>query len=466
METDMKSKRRNWLRITTLVFILLIAIGVDWPGGVHFDIPKAKFTTQKSFPFVNVKRDGNLYSFNNNLDIKQGLDLQGGSHLVYTVDMSKVPSNDRSNALASLQKVIENRVNAFGVSEPTVYTSKNGSDYRVTIELAGIKDTESAMNIIGTTAKLIFKESNADGTNFVDTNLGGSDLKSSTVEFDQTTGAPQIGIQFNSEGAKKFEEITGRNVGKPLAIYLDETAVSTPTVNAQISGGSAQITGKFTLQEAKNLSIQLNAGRLPVPITLAEQRTVEATLGQESIRLSLVAGILGVLVVSLFMIFYYRVLGIFSTLGLGLYLIFSLALFKIFGITLTMGGIAGLILSVGMSMETDVLVFERIREEMRNGRNFDHSYTLGFNRAWTSIRDANLVSLIICALLLYVGGSVRGFAIVLALGIVVGLVTTFLGTRALIELIARKKFVNNNWLFNVEPDSATETEGKNQRRTK
>jgi len=448
----MKNKRRNWIRITLLLLLLIFAVGVDWPGGVHISLPKPKFGTQKSFPFVNVKTDGNLFKFDNNLDIKEGLDLQGGSHLVYTVDMSKVAEADRGNALASLQKVIENRVNGFGVSEPTVYTSKNGGEYRVTIELAGIKDTDSAMNIIGKTAKLAFKESNKDGTSFVDTGLGGADMKSASVTFDQNTGAPQISIQFNADGSKKFEEITGRNVGKPLAIYLDETLVSAPNVNAQIVGGNAQITGKFTFQEAKNLSIQLNAGRLPVPISLAEQRTVEATLGQSSVRLSIFAGIIGIAVVSFFMIYYYRLLGVFSTIGLALYLVFTLALFKVFGITLTMGGIAGLILSVGMSMETDVLVFERIREEMRNGRNFDHSYNLGFGRAWTSIRDSNIVSLIICALLLYVGGSVRGFAIVLALGIVVGLVTTFLGTRALIELIARKKFVENNWLFNVEKE--------------
>ncbi len=451
----MKSKRRNWIRVSILVIFLLLALGVDWPGGVHFSLPKPKFATQKSFPFVNVKKDGTLFKFDNNLDIKEGLDLQGGSHLVYTVDMSKIASGERSSALASLQKVIENRINAFGVSEPVVYTGKNGNEYRVTVELAGVKDTDSAMNIIGKTAKLAFKESNADGSSFTETDLGGAELKSSSVAFDQTTGAPYISIVFNAEGSKKFEEITGRNVGKPLAIYLDETLVSAPNVNAQISGGNAQITGKFTLQEAKNLSIQLNAGRLPVPIKLAEQRTVEATLGQESIRLSIVAGILGVIVVSLFMIFYYRLLGVFSTLGLALYLVFTLALFKIFGITLTMGGIAGLILSIGMSMETDVLVFERIREEMRNGRNFDHAYNLGFNRAWSSIRDSNIVSLIICALLLYAGGSIRGFAIVLALGIIVGLITTFLGTRALIELIARHKFVSNNWLFNVEGEDQT-----------
>ena len=448
----MKRKRRNTFSLIVLVITIILAIGIDWPGGVHFSIPKEKISIKKSFPFLSVKRDGNLYNFNNNLKINEGLDLQGGSHLVYKVDMSKVASKDRDNALASLQKVVENRVNAFGVSEPTVYTSKNGNEYYITIELAGIKDTDSAMNIIGKTAKLTFKEISDSGSSFVDTGLGGSDLKTSSVAFDQTTGAPYISLQFTSDGAKKFEEITGRNIGKEIAIYLDDTLVSAPNVNSQISGGNAQITGSFTFKEAKNLSIQLNAGRLPVPISLVEQRTVEATLGQTSVRLSIVAGILGILVVSLFMIFSYRLLGIFSTIGLALYLIFTLALFKIFGVTLTMGGVAGLVLSIGSSMETDVLVFERIREEMRNGRTFDHAYSLGFSRAWSSIRDSNVVSLIICGLLLYVGGSVRGFAIVLALGIVVGLVTTFFGTKTLIKLISKHKITKNNWLFNVEKE--------------
>jgi preprotein translocase subunit SecD len=429
-----------------------LALFIDWPGGVHVELPKPKFSLKGDFPYFNVVKDGDLVNFTSNLDIKEGLDLQGGSHLVYIVDMNGIAAEDRNNALDSLQKVIENRVNAFGVSEPVVYTGKSGDEYRVTIELAGIKDTDSAMNVIGKTAQLAFKEENSEGTDFVSTDLTGADLKSSSVAFDPNTGAPYIAIEFNGDGAKKFEAITGKNIGKSIAIYLDETIVSAPTVNSQIAGGKAQITGTFTFEEAKTLSIQLNAGRLPVPISLAEQRTVEATLGQTSIKLSVFAGIIGIILVSLFMIAYYRLLGVFSTIGLGLYLLFTLALFKLFAITLTMGGIAGLILSVGMSMETDVLVFERIREEMRGGRNFEHSFSLGFSRAWTSIRDSNIVSLIICALLLYVGGSVRGFAIVLALGIVVGLLTTFLGTRALIEIIARRKFAAQNWLFNVETE--------------
>lgn len=417
-------------------------------------MPKPKISFEKKLPFVHVQKNGDLINFSKDYNIHEGLDLQGGSHLVYTVDMSGVSADQRTDALASLQKVIENRVNAFGVSEPVIYTSKNSNEYRLTVELAGVKDTEQAMNLIGKTAKLDFRELDSTGQTFKKTDLTGSDLVRANVQFNPTTNEPEIGLEFNASGASKFAAITARNVGKPVGIYLDDTLISYPNVNQEITGGKAQITGKFTYTEARDLAIQLDAGRLPMPISVAEQRTVEATLGQDSIHKSVIAGILGILVVSLFMIIYYRVLGIFSTIGLALYLVFTIALFKLFAVTLTMGGVAALILSIGMSMETDVLVFERIREELRNGRMFAHAATLGFSRAWTSIRDSNAVSLIICALLIWAGGTIRGFAIVLALGIVVGLTTTFLGTRTLINLIAKRKFVSKSWLFNVKEDKS------------
>lgn len=450
----MKNKRNNWIRITILVLLIAFAAAVDWPKGVHIQLPKPKVSFEKKSPYVRLTKNGNLINYSRDINIKQGLDLQGGSHLVYNVDMSQVAEKERTDALASLQKVIENRVNAFGVSEPVIYTGKNGSDYRLTVELAGVKDTQAAMDLIGKTAKLDFRELDSTGQAFQKTDLSGSELTKATVAFDPNTNEPYIAIEFNADGAKKFGAITGRNINKPVGIYLDDQLISYPTVNQEIDGGKAQITGKFTYTEARNLAIQLDAGRLPMPISIAEQRTVEATLGQDSIHKSIVAGIIGILVVSLFMIIYYRLLGVFSTIGLALYLVFTIALFKLFAITLTMGGVAGMILSIGMSMETDVLVFERIREELRNGRSFAHASTLGFSRAWTSIRDSNAVSLIICGLLIWAGGSVRGFAIVLALGIVVGLTTTFMGTRALIDLTANRKFTARNWLFNVKTEES------------
>ncbi len=443
----MKKKRKNLKKIIWLLLLVAISFIIDWPKGVHFVVPKAKITFEKKAPFFHASKDGNLIDYNLNLGIKEGLDLQGGSHLVYSADLSGIADGDKDDAMSSLKKVIENRVNSFGVTEPIIQTSKYGNEYRLLVELAGVKDTDQALNLIGKTANLEFKE--FKDTGFVSTGITGKDFKKAGVSYDEL-GKPQISIEFNSEGATKFAEVTTRLVGQPLAIYLDEEIISAPTINTAILNGSGVITGDFTYDEAKQLAIQLNAGALPVPVKIIEQRTVGATLGNDSVKKSLIAGLIGVVIVSIYMLFAYRLLGVFSTIGLALYLLFSIAIFKLFGITLTMGGIAGLILSIGMSMETDVLVFERIREEMRNGRDFAHASYLGFNLAWTSIRDSNAVSLIICALLYLAGGTVRGFAIVLAIGIIVGLTTTFLGTRALIELISNRKFVTNNALFRVE----------------
>lgn len=426
----MKKKRRIYL---ALIFILMLsgaALLVDWPGG------------------AKIKYKDKTY-FDKNWDARQGLDLQGGAHLVYQADLSKIESKDYNDAMNSLAKVIENRVNAFGVAEPIVQTTKTGGDHRLIVEMPGVKDVNEAINLIGKTAELEFKEASEDGQNVKATGLTGKDFKRAEVTFDQGNN-PQISIEFNAEGAKKFEEITGRNIGKPLAIFLDGKMISAPTVNQKISGGKGEITGKFDIKEAKNLAIQLNAGALPVPVKMIEQRSVGATLGQDSVKKSIYAGVIGIILVSLFMLAYYRALGVFSTIGLGLYLLFMAALIKLFGVTVTMGGIAGLILSVGMSMETDVLVFERIREELREGKTFLTSINLGFSRAWTSIRDSNAVSLIIAGLLYTAGGTIRGFAVVLALGIVVGLLTTFLGTRTLLLIAIRFGKIQKHGLFAVE----------------
>ncbi len=444
----MKKKNRTWLRLFFLLFLVAIALVIDWPKEVRVQIPKPIINFESKAPFVKFKTKGNLVDYKLNLNIKEGLDLQGGSSMTYSADLSKIPDKDKASAMESLQKIIETRINAFGLTEPVVRTSKSGSDNRINIELPGIKNTDEAIDLIGKTAQLEFKE--FKGQEFVSTGLTGKDLKKATVVFDPNTNKPQISLEFTSDGAKKFEEITGRNVGQQIAIDLDGKIISAPKVNEKISGGNAQITGEFDIKEANALAIQLNAGALPAPIKIIEQRTIGATLGQDSINRSLIAGIIGVLAVCIYMLIYYRLLGVFSTIGLVLYLIFMLALFKLFGVTLTMGGIAGLILSIGMSMETDVLVFERIREELRGGHSFISALRLGFVKAWPSIRDSNAVSLIICAILYTAGGMIRGFAIVLALGIIVGLLTTFLGTRTLIDLISKKKFVKKPWFFRVE----------------
>lgn len=409
----------------------------------------AAFVCLPNGPYLKIR---DKVIFKKEIRIKEGLDLQGGARITYSADLSKIGEDRKSDAMNSLAKVIESRVNGFGITEPTVQSSKVGGDYRLAVELPGVKDINEAMNLIGKTAELDFRELTSEtAQDFTKTDLTGKDFKSATVTFDES-GKPQIDIEFNAEGAKKFEAITERNVQKPLAIYLDNELLSAPTVNQKISGGKGQITGEFDIKEAKNLAIQLNAGALPVPIKMIEERSVGATLGRESISRSIYAGVLGLIFVSLFMIVYYRMLGIFSTIGLGFYIVFMIALVKLLGITLTMGGVAGLILSVGMSMETDVLVFERVREELRAGKTFPTSVKLGFSRAWPSVRDSNAVSLIIAALLYTAGGTIRGFAVVLALGIVVGLLTTFAGTKTIMMVAVRFKIFESYKLFSVKKE--------------
>lgn len=426
------TRRRKWFR-----FILVLIL-----GGL------ATVATIPKGPDLNLEKIG-LKSIKKKLQIQRGLDLQGGSHLVYEADLSKIKEEDKNKAMQSLQTNIEKRVNSFGVAEPNIYTSKLGETRRLVIELPGVKEVDKAMDLIGKTAQLKFKEVDETGQNFIETALTGEHLSSAALDYDQQSGKPQVAIQFDDEGKKLFAEITKKNLGKQLAIFLDDEVLTAPTVQSEITEGKAVITGDYKAEDAKKLAIQLNAGALPVPIQNVEQRTVGATLGQNSVNKSLVAGGLAVIIVSIYMLIYYRVLGIFSAIGLGLYLALMLTLFKLFSITVTMGGIAGLILSVGASMETDVLIFERIREELRDGRTFSLASHLGFQKAWPSIRDSNFVSLIICVILYNAGGLVRGFAVVLGLGIAMGLLTTFLGTRTLIDFIANRRFVGKLRYFRV-----------------
>jgi preprotein translocase subunit SecD len=417
----------------TLFFILVVATA-------------AAFVCMPNGPYLNINKKVIIQK---EIKVKEGLDLQGGARIVYEADLSKTPEAQRNDAMTSLSANIENRINSFGVSEPLVQTSKVGNSYRLTVEMPGVKDLNEAANLIGKTATLEFKQINEAQTDYESTGLTGKDFQKASVSFDQTN-QPQIDIVFNEAGAKKFETITSKNIGKPLAIFLDGKLISAPTVNATIAGGRGVITGKFDIKEAKNIVIQLNAGALPVPVKMLSEQSIGATLGRESVSKSLYAGVIGIIFVSLFMLFYYRFLGVFSTIGLAFYLLFMIALVKLFGITLTMGGIAGLILSVGMSMETDVLVFERIREELRKGKNFNTAVDQGFKNAWPSVRDSNAVSLIIAGLLYTAGGTIRGFAVVLALGIIVGLLTTFIGTKTFLTIAMRFKVFKRYSFFAVK----------------
>lgn len=360
--------------------------------------------------------------------LRLGLDLKGGTHLVYQAD------SDNAQAVEATKANIERRINLLGVSEPVIQTSKVGDNYRLIIELPGITDVNQAIQLIGQTAKLEFRE--AGEKEFIPTSLTGSDLRLAQVQFDKN---PVVALEFSPEGAKKFEELTDRNMGKPLAIFLDNQIITAPVVQNIISDGRAIISGDFTIAEAKKLVIQLNAGALPVPVKLIEQRSIGATLGAKSITDSLRAAIIGFIAICIFMIANYGLKGLLADIALVVYVLVSLSIIRLIPVTLTLAGIAGLILSIGMAVDANILIFERIKEELRWGRPLKAAHQLGFHRAWNSIRDSNISSLITAAILFWFGtGSVRGFALTLSIGILVSLFSSIVITKALLDLIYRK----------------------------
>jgi protein-export SecD/SecF family membrane protein len=368
-----------------------------------------------------------------------GLDLVGGSHLVYEIDMSQAESGDRDSIAGGLRDVIERRINLFGVSEPQVVSAKKGDSYRLVVELAGIKDVGAAINEIGLTPLLDFREVIIEGasTQFLPTNLTGRYIKGAQLDFDQTTGAAQVNLEFNDEGAQIFEELTGRNVGKPLAIFLDNVLIEMPVVREKISGGKAQITGKFTVDEAKKMVERFNAGALPAPIKLVSQQTIGPSLGQESLKKAIYAGFIGTLVVMFFMLVYYRKFGVFASLALIIYIALTAAVFKL-GITMTLAGIAGFILSIGMAVDANILIFERTKEEIKKGLSRLSAIEEGFKRAWPPIRDSN-VSTIITSVILYefTSSFVQGFALALLIGVLVSMFSAITITKTLLRVFVK-----------------------------
>ncbi len=377
-----------------------------------------------------------------------GLDLRGGTHLVYEADVSSLASSDVETAISATRQNLEQRTNLLGVSEALVQVSTAGDKYRLIVELPGIQDINTALSTIGQTASLQFAEiqevppvdKDASPTAIlVPTDLTGRDLKSATVQFgsgQQVSGSPSVGIEFTPEGTKKFATITARNVGRQLPILLDGQVITAPTVGSAINDAQAVISGDFTLEDAKRLSIQLNAGALPVPIKIVEQRNIGATLGNESIAKSLKAGAVGLAAVFVFMVLNYRLKGLLASIALVIYILISLSIFKAIPVTLTLAGIAGFILSIGMAVDANILIFERIKEELSWGRSLLTAIELGFKRAWTSVRDSNMSSLITAGILFWFGtGSVRGFALTLIIGILVSLFTSIFVTRTLLRII-------------------------------
>ncbi|TSC64917.1 MAG: preprotein translocase subunit SecD [Parcubacteria group bacterium Gr01-1014_91] len=383
---------------------------------------------------------------------KLGLDLAGGTELVYKADMSETPSGERSDALGALQGVIERRVNLFGVAEPLVQTEQASAlsgttEDRLIIDLPGVTDIKAAVAALGETPTLEFRlvapESVVGTTtsiSYVATGLTGRYLTKSTLGFGSgaTAGltSPEIILNFNSEGAKLFEKITSENVGRQLAIFLDGQPISAPVIQEAIAGGQATITGRFTAPEARDLVRNLNFGALPVPIVLQSSSAVGPTLGAAAISAGVIAGIVGFVIVSLFMVAWYRLPGVIAALALAEYLAFMLAVIKVIPVTLTASGIAGLIISVGMAVDANVLIFERTKEELRGGKTPREAVHIGFSRAWPAIRDGHLTMIISGVILFWLGTSiVQGFALVFVLGVLASFISAVALSRVFLLAI-------------------------------
>ncbi|MDD2731809.1 MAG: protein translocase subunit SecD [Candidatus Pacebacteria bacterium] len=429
-----------------------------------------------------------------------GLDLQGGTQLIYQADLSDISDSDKSQKMEQLKDLIERRVNIFGVSEPVVQIQ---GENRLIVELAGVKDVNEAIKMIGETPYLEFKELLSDEEKqklaetiseeeilntmdlyrsqtgeditreevidmltsgiFKTTELTGEYLKQANIAFDQTTSKVQIELVFNSEGTKLFSDITSRNVGKPLGIFLDGLSIVdtdgdeeitpndiyAPVVKEKIEGGKAVITGEMDIEKAREIVSRLNSGALPVKIGAPIfQETIGPSLGKVSLSRSLRAGIFGFLAVIIFMIIFYRLPGILASFALLIYVIIFLSIIKLIPVTLTLAGIGGFILSIGMAVDANVLIFSRMREELKERKSFNVCLEEGFRRSWLSIRDGNLTTLIVAFIFFWFGTSfVKGFALTLSIGVVLSMFSAIFITRNMLKIFAGTKFENVSWLW-------------------
>lgn len=383
-----------------------------------------------------------------------GLDLAGGSALTYRIHTEDLPKGeDVGDAVNRLRDLIERRVNPNGVSEATVVTSYSNlsKTYKLVVELPGITDIEQAKAVIKATPVLDFRvqktgtdigtSSDAFLSAFEQTPLTGRYLENATVVFDPNTNRPMVSLTFNEDGAKIFAALTKASIGKQLAIFLDGVPISAPTVNEAITGGKAVISGNFTPTEAKELAYRLKNGALPVAVSEESSTVISPTLGTNAVKTGVKAGVIGFLFVAIFMIAWYRLPGIMATLALVAYSAIMLAIFKnpVFPVTLTSAGIAGFIISIGLAVDANVLTFERMKEEIRNGKSLVDAIEVGFRRAWTSIRDSHIAAIIVSVILYMMGTSVvKGFAITFFLGAVISLISAQLITRVFMRAIANK----------------------------
>jgi len=431
-------------RIASALLIFILA------GGVAFFVFKTEPKLNKNFETEK--------AFFKKFPFRLGLDLSGGSHLIYKADVSAVLSGEVGSSMDALRDVIERRVNLFGISEPAVQVQHggfiSGGEERLIVDLPGVTDIKKAIDMIGQTPLLEFKTEmpkdapqaatvDANGqltldvnSQFASTELTGRYLEKATLDFDQNTREPKVSLQFNAEGTKLFAKITKENVGKMVAIYLDGAPVSTPVVREEIPNGQAVISGQFTPTEAKLLVGRLNSGALPVPITLLSTQTIGATLGENAVNAGVKAAIAGFLLVALFLILWYRLPGLVAVFSLSIFVAIILTLFKLLPVTLTAAGIAGFIISIGIAVDANVLIFERVKEELVSGHTIKDAVQLGFSRAWASIRDSNISNFITALILFWFGTSlIKGFALTLGMGVLVSMFSAITITRIFLSTL-------------------------------
>ena len=379
-----------------------------------------------------------------------GLDLEGGTHLIYQVDYEKIDILEvTENNMEGVKKKIERRIENYpGITEPTI--QRQGKD-RILVQLPGIKDIDEAIRVIGKTAQLDFRERKGmdeegnevwvPAKGIVDgeeVELTGALLKPECIAGLGSNNQPIVRFSWNKEGAEIFEQVTKRNIGKPLGIFLDDERISAPTVRSVIKREG--IIEGLTWKEAKNLRIQLNSGALDVPLKIIEQQDIDPTLGSDDIHKSMIAGIVGAILLCLFLILYYRASGVVACLALAIYAVLVLTIYKLVPVTLTLSGIAGFIISVGMAVDGNVLIFERMKEELRGGRTSGAALEAGFNRAWSAIRDSQVTTIIVCLILWWVGNSfgafqIVGFAQTLLVGVIMSLFSAMFVSRTFMRLL-------------------------------
>ncbi len=430
-------RRRLFTILGFIVALTVFAVYVDLPG-------------TPGFPITLAGRDFT------ELELKRGLDLQGGLHVVLQADLAE-GEEITDGAMQAVRGIIENRVNALGVAEPVIQLEGND---RIIVELPGVSDPDEAIRLFKETGRLEFLGTGlipleegslaVPGDPGVDLVIAGADLAGAQVGFDQI-GNAEIQFQIKDEAGARFAEHTRNNIGNYLSIALDGRIIQTAVIRAEIST-SGSISGSLTAVEARNVAIQLRYGALPVPLRVVQNLTIGPTLGQESLERSVTAGIVGAILVVLFMVAYYRLPGVVAAISLSLYSALVLAIFKLIPVTLTLSGIAGFILSVGMAVDANILIFERAKEELRAGLTVTAAIQIGFRRAWNSIRDSNVSTLITCFVLWQFGsGIVKGFALTLAVGVLVSMFSAITVSRTLLLLFVRWPRLRRPILFAVGP---------------